>query len=109
MKKAQFPVLLVALTLLCVFPFQDAAAQTGDDDAIRVPGVHRSGDLTVDTSGTDSGDGSEGDPDTVGDGLQQRRLNDLLGNIGTDGYDGAEDRLWIEMMLFLQSCFPIVR
>lgn len=93
-------VLLVVLTLLCAPAAEQSAAWAGDrDGALRVPdGPRNNGDQILDPTGSPDDD-ADGDPDTAGDGFGYTTEKDPLG--GPNLLGGPEDRLRIELLLFL--------
>lgn len=108
MKRTTIPVLLVVLTLFCATSLCHTDAWAGDPEgALRVPPTTKhDGAQVLETTGT-ADDDQGGDPDTAGDTLGFKKVNDLLG--ASDGFEGDQDVVWLELMLKLMDCFTILR
>ncbi len=107
MKRTTIPVLLVVLTLFCASMFQPAAAWADQPEgALRAPGTVKPSSALLAGADGDAGDSNNGDPDAAGDALGHTKTDDLLGN--SDSFFGGLDADWVELMLRLLDCFPIV-
>ena len=105
---ALMSVLLVVLTLLCAPATEQSAAWAGEPDgALRAPDANKNdGDQILDPTGSPDDD-ADGDPDTAGDGFGYATDKNPLG--GAQVLGGAEDRLPLELMLFLVNHVLILR
>ena len=101
-------VLLVALTLLCAPAIEQSAAWAGEPDgAMRAPDAGKNnGDQILDPTGSPDDD-ADGDPDTAGDGFGYTTEKNPLG--GSHVLAGPDDRLPLELMLFLMNHVLILR
>ncbi len=107
MKRTQFSVLLVVLTLLCMSSLLVTTAAADDRDGqLQRPGVARQHDLVIATTSEPDND-SGGDPDTMGGGFGFKKSDDLLG--GSSGCGDEQDAIWAELVLQFMDLFPIVR
>ena len=110
MRRTTIPVLLVVLTMLCGVVASAAASDTAKQDsgAMAVPGFdrHQSSDQILDLYG-DTGDGSKGDPGTMGDGFGfTGDTPDIVPS--ASAIAGIDDQRLLDMLLRLMDYFTIL-